>query len=205
MTSYAIRTATETDAPAIHDVIAAAFGDHAEVADLWDEVVRRGHERGSIVAVDEASGEVVGHVGLSEAWVDARRALVGVWILSPLSTHPDRERQGIGTALVEAAIGAAQRAGAPALFLEGSPQFYGARGFESASARGFVPASARTPDLAFQVVVLDAWEAWMTGALVYRDVWWEHDAAGLRDPDLAELEEILGRSRVTKNRTHVRE
>ena len=25
----------------------------------------------------------------------------------------------------------------------------------------------------------------MTGALVYRDVWWEHDAAGLRDPDLA--------------------
>ena len=35
----------------------------------------------------------------------------------------------------------------------------------------------------------------MTGALVYRDVWWEHDAAGLRDPDLAELEEVLGQSR----------
>ena len=46
MTSFTIRPATETDAPAIHDVIAAAFGDRAEVADLWDEVVRRGHDRG---------------------------------------------------------------------------------------------------------------------------------------------------------------
>ena len=44
----------------------------------------------------------------------------------------------------------------------------------------------------------------MTGALVYRDVWWEHDAAGLRDPDLAELEEILGQSRSSGSRTHVR-
>ena len=107
--------------------------------------------------------------------------------------------------MVEAAIERARAAGIPALFLEGSPQFYGARGFESASARGFVPASARTPDLAFQVVVLDAWEDWMTGALVYRDVWWEYDAAGLRDPDLAEVEEILRRSRLTDDRTHVRE
>ena len=29
----------------------------------------------------------------------------------------------------------------------------------------------------------------MTGRLVYRDVWWQHDSAGLRDPVLAELEE----------------
>jgi len=28
----------------------------------------------------------------------------------------------------------------------------------------------------------------MTGRLVYRDVWWSHDSAGLRDPDLADLE-----------------
>ena len=29
----------------------------------------------------------------------------------------------------------------------------------------------------------------MTGQLIYPDVWWEHGAAGLRDPRLAELEE----------------
>ena len=36
---------------------------------------------------------------------------------------------------------------------------------------------------------LDGYQSWMTGRLVYRDVWWRHDAAGLRDPLLAELEE----------------
>ena len=29
----------------------------------------------------------------------------------------------------------------------------------------------------------------MTGQLIYRDLWWRQDAAGLRDPLLAELEE----------------
>ena len=197
--SFSIRSAGEADAGAIRDVIAAAFVTHPEVADLWAEVARRGHARGSLVAVDDATGEVVGHVGLSEAWLDARRALVDVWILSPLSTRPDCERQGIGSALIQRAIQEARAAGVPALFLEGSPLFYGSRGFEPASARGFLPASARTPDLAFQVVTFDAHEEWMTGALVYRDVWWEYDAAGLRDPDLTELEEILG-----KGRTYVR-
>ena len=28
----------------------------------------------------------------------------------------------------------------------------------------------------------------MTGRVVYRDVWWEHDATGLRDPLLAQVE-----------------
>jgi putative acetyltransferase len=28
----------------------------------------------------------------------------------------------------------------------------------------------------------------MTGQVIYRDVWWRHDSAGLRDPLLAQLE-----------------
>ena len=194
---FALREATEHDDQAVHEVVTAAFGHHDGVGDLWTEVIDRGLVRASIVAVE--GDEIVGHVGVSHAWLDARRALVEVWMLSPLSTRPDRQRRGIGTALVVAAIEAGRASGVPALFLEGSPSFYGARGFKSASARGFVPASARTPDLAFQVVTFDAHEEWMTGALVYHDVWWEHDSAGLRDPGLAELEELLGQSR-----THVR-
>lgn len=45
------------------------------------------------------------------------------------------------------------------------------------------------------MVRLPALQDWMTGPLVYPDVWWRHDGAGLRDPALAELEELLGRSR----------
>jgi putative acetyltransferase len=133
---------------------------------------------------------VLGHVGLSRAWVDARRALVEVWVLSPLSVLPERQREGIGTALVAAAVGVARGSGVPALFLEGSPDYYGARGFEQADGRGFLPAALeRTPRVAFQCVRFDALEAWMTGQLIYPEVWWTHDAAGLRDPRLARVEE----------------
>ena len=57
-------------------------------------------------------------------------------MLSPLSTLPGTERRGIGSALVAAAIEAARDTGRPALFLEGSPTFYSARGFEPASTYG---------------------------------------------------------------------
>ena len=186
-----IRDVRPEDADAVRRVVAAAFGDGrgdhgAEVADLWDAVVAAGHARASLVAV--ADGEVFGHVGLSHAWVDARRALVDVLVLSPLSVLPDRHGAGIGTALVAAAIQAGRALGAPALFLEGSPTYYAARGFSRGSAHGFAPPTIRVPEPAFQVVVYDALEDWMTGRLVYRDVWWEHDSTGLRDPELAEVE-----------------
>ncbi len=133
---------------------------------------------------------MVGHVGLSRGWVDARRELAEVWVLSPLSVRPDRQRHGLGTGLVAAAIEMARSSGTPALFLEGSPFYYGARGFERADRRGFLPAALeRTPRAAFQCVVFDAFEEWMTGQLIYPDIWWEHDSAGLRDPGLAALEE----------------
>ena len=143
--------------------------------------------RASLVA--EQDGKVVGHVGLSHAWLDARRRLVDVWLLSPLSVVPARQGQGIGTRLLAAAVEEARSSGTPLLFLEGSPDYYGSRGFERAGAHGFVPASARTPDAAFQVVRFAGHEDWMTGQVIYRDVWWRHDSAGLRDPLLAQIEE----------------
>lgn len=114
-------------------------------------------------------------------------------MLSPLSTAPGLQGRGIGTALVTAAVSASAARGGPALFLEGSPAFYGRRGFTRASAHGFEPASRRTPDAAFQVVLHDGFGEWMTGRVVYPDVWWRHDAVGLRDPDLARLEELFAR------------
>ncbi len=170
-------------------VIRAAFGGtHGDdVASLWADVVRE--ELALAGLVDEQDGRIVGHVGLSRAWLDARRELVDIWMLSPLSTLPDRQRTGIGTALLAAAVETARAAGAPMLVLEGSPAFYGSRGFERAGRHGIRPASVRTPGAACQVVLFDAHEEWMTGQVVYRDVWWRYDAAGLRDPRLADLEQ----------------
>jgi putative acetyltransferase len=135
---------------------------------------------------------VVGHVALSHGWLDARRELVDVLILSPLSVTPDRQGEGTGTALVAAAIGTAQELGAPAVFLEGSPAYYGRRGFQPAKRWRFEAPSRRTPEPAFQVALLPGHAGWMEGRVVYHDVWWEHDAAGLRDPELARIERALG-------------
>ena len=173
----------------VAQVIRAAFGgaDGQDVAALWAEVVRESLDLAALV--EEQDGAIVGHVGLSKAWLDARRALVDIWMLSPLSVLPPRQRSGIGSGLLAAAVDAARDAGAPMVVLEGSPSYYGSRGFERASRHGIRPASVRTPDAACRVVLFDGHENWMTGQVVYRDVWWRYDAAGLRDPRLSELEQ----------------
>jgi putative acetyltransferase len=174
----------------VRPVVVAAFAEEGEqVAALWDEVAGSAYVRGSLVA--EVDGRVVGHVGLSHAWVDARRELLDVWMLSPLSVLPQVQRQGIGTLLVEAAVAAARAGGARLLVLEGDPGYYGRLGFEPAAAYGLSAPSDRTPAPAFQVVPFVGREDWMTGRVVYPDVWWRHDAAGLRDPELARVEARL--------------
>jgi putative acetyltransferase len=191
---FSIRAAEPADADAVLDVVRAAFGAGGsahgdQVADLWADVRAADHVLAERVAV--LDGRVVGHVGVSHCWLDARRALVDACMLSPLSTVPELERRGIGSALVAAAIEASRDLGRPALFLEGSPSFYGSRGFGPASAYGIEAPTRRVPPPAFQVVPF-ALEEWMTGRVVYPEVWWRHDSTGLRDPDLAEVEAALG-------------
>jgi len=184
-----LRAYRPEDEAGVRAVVTAAFSDRGAEVALLAEELRRTHALAELVA--EAGGEVVGHVLLSRSWVDARPALVEVLVLSPLSVAPAHQGGGVGTALVRAAIDEATRLGAPALFLEGSPTYYGQRGFEPATTRGFARPSVRVPEPGFQVVVLDAHEEWMTGALVYCEPFWSHDCVGLRDPALTQIEQAF--------------
>ncbi|WP_226347060.1 GNAT family N-acetyltransferase [Agilicoccus flavus] len=186
----------------VDPLLRAAFGpaEGAGVAGVWADVAASDLVRASLVAVEgdgtgEARGDegrVVGHVGLSHAWLDARRALVDLWLLAPLAVAPDRQGRGIGRRLLVAAVDAARAGGAPLLALEGDPAYYGAHGFAPAAAHDIEPASRRTPAPACQVVLLPGHEDWMSGRLVYPDAWWRHDCVGLRDPGLAQVEAVLG-------------
>lgn len=185
-----VRPAQAEDRPAVRRVLGAAFTEEGPtVVALVDALHAADQVEVGLVA--EVDGAVVGHVQLNRSWVDARRALVDVLVLSPLSVDPGHQRRGIGTALLEAALRAAAAAACPALFVEGSPAYYGSRGFEHAGERGFVRPSARIPERAFQVAVLEAHEEWMTGPLVYCDPFWALDCVGLRDPLLADVEARL--------------
>jgi putative acetyltransferase len=187
-----IRASRPADRSGVEQVIHSAFeaeqpGQGQPVVEIWRELEQSGLVRISLVGVRD--DQVVGHVGVSHAWLDARRALVDVLLLSPLSVLPSHQGSGVGTALLEAALVAGAQTGKPAMVLEGSPYYYADRGFERGSAHGMVAPSDRTPDAAFQVALFESWEEWMTGRVVYPDVWWRNDAAGLRDPVLAQLEE----------------
>jgi putative acetyltransferase len=171
-----VRAQLDTEAAAVHDVVAAAFADPL-VADLWDALAAR---PGSASYVAESDGRVVGHVGLTWSWVDAPDRLVDVLVLSPLSVAPDEQGRGIGRALVARAITAADSLGAPILFLEGDPAFYARVGFEPAAPLGLTPPSVRIPLPAFQCVRLSAYDPSITGALVYADTFWAFDCVGLR-------------------------
>jgi putative acetyltransferase len=186
-----IREVMPAEEPAAEAVVAAAFGEPADgrVVQMMRALRASGAARASLAAfVDD---ELAGHVGLSRGWVDARRELVEVLVLSPLSVRPDLQGNGVGTALVAAALETADGRGAPAIFLEGSPDYYGRRGFSSGSALGFDRPSTRIPDPGFQVALLSSYQAWMVGRLVYPEAFWTTATVGLRDPELERVEALI--------------
>ncbi|WP_426571803.1 GNAT family N-acetyltransferase [Aquihabitans sp. McL0605] len=176
-----IRLEEPDDQPAVRSVVAAAFGDDALPA-LLDDLRGSAAWLGlSFVAV--LDDEVIGHVAYSRAWVDDPTELVDVLVLSPLSIRPDHKSRGIGTALVVESLEQLGGRDEPLLFLEGDPGFYSRLGFVPAEPLGFRSPSVRIPSRAFQVRPLPGRPGRVTGALVYPDVWWRHDAVGLRSSD----------------------
>ncbi|TDE90915.1 N-acetyltransferase [Occultella glacieicola] len=166
---------------AVGQVIRAAFGTDGEQVAALEAALRAdrcGRDGCSLVA-DTGDG-VVGQVLITRSWLDAPRELVEVGVLSPLAVAPDHQRRAIGAALVRSALAAAADLGLPAVFLEGDPGYYPRLGFVPGGTRGFTAPSVRIPPAAFQVVTLPAHRDWMTGALVYADVFWELDCVGLR-------------------------
>lgn len=186
-----IREAGDVDTPAVESVVEAAFGEEGTAVN--DVMARlRGLEDMAVELVAVSGDAVVGCVALSRAWLDARERLVDVLVLSPLAVAPDHQGKGIGTRLLDAVPEVAERLGAPLVFLEGSPGFYAARGWQAASDHDLERPSLRIPEPACQVRLLRGYEPWMTGRLVYPDVWWRLDLVGLRDPLLAQVEAASG-------------
>lgn len=176
--SLIIRAEGDDDIAAVRALVADAFGDES-LAELVDDL------RASVAWLDlsfvaELDGEIVGHVAYTRAWVDDPSELVEVLVLSPLSIRPDHASKGIGTALVMESLDLLAGRDEPLVFLEGDPGFYSRLGFVPGEPLGLRSPSVRIPSGAFQVRPLPGRPGRVTGSLVYPDVWWRHDAVGLR-------------------------
>lgn len=180
--SWLIREERPDDHDQVRRLQTAAFAQQGDrVADLVD-ALRKGLSPTnglSLVATD--SEMVVGHVMFTRSLLDAPARLVDVQVLSPVGVLPEHQRQGIGSMLITTGLDMLNARGVPLVFLEGSPGYYRRFGFVAGADLGFRKPSLRIPDAGFQVKVLDAYETWMTGTLVYSQAFWDLDLVGLRE------------------------
>lgn len=177
-----IRAEQTGDHDDVRQVHVRAFGAHGEtvVAPLVEELRRSLHTEPGLSLVACEGDAVVGHVLFTSSLLDAPTQLVGVAVLSPLGVLAEHRRRGIGAGLVERGVAVLDERGVPAVFLEGDPAYYSRLEFQPAVEHGFRKPSLRIPDPAFQVRLLRSYQPWMTGTLVYRQAFWNHDAVGLR-------------------------
>jgi putative acetyltransferase len=149
---------------ALHD---AAFGvpdgaAHAVETVLLDALRDDGDVIDELTFVADLRGEVVGHVVCSRGRM-GEAASVG---LGPIGVLPDRQGEGIGSALVAAVLVTADQLGEPAIVLLGDPGWYAHFGFEAAAGHG-IGSPGPWEDRHFQVRRLQAWRPEAAGPFRY--------------------------------------
>jgi putative acetyltransferase len=145
-------------------VIEAAFGDRS-VADFAGRIRSSSGFVPELSFVAEEDGAVVGHTMLSEVRLEGHeRPLL---VLTPVSVAPARQRRGVGSALVRAAIAAADTRGEPLVLVEGVPAYYPRFGFRSATALGIERPDPRITDAAWLALPLTRYDPALRGRVVY--------------------------------------
>jgi putative acetyltransferase len=174
--AFVIRSEETRDHGQIREMIiaafAAAYGTGELEADLV-ESLRAGPEHDPALALVAVRGDlVVGHVMLSPVTIrnDDGRAWPAL-VLAPLGVRIGHQRQGIGSALMRAAIAAARQQGHTRIVLSGSPEYYQRYGFEDAALYS-VRDELGTPPPHFMVLALSQRAfAGVSGTVIYPASW----------------------------------
>jgi putative acetyltransferase len=163
VTDVHVRAERPEDVSCVREINDLAFGKTSESA-IVDGI--RGTDRwiegGSLVAEAE-DRTLVGHLLLSEGDLDAvgggtRR----IWMIGPVAVVPEHQRQGVGGALVHAAIALGTERGEPVLCLLGHASYYPRFGFEPARSIG-IEGPRPWPDASWMALRLPSWDPSVRG------------------------------------------
>ncbi len=137
-----VRAEAQGDRPAVHALIARAFGTPAQAA-LVD--VLRAQARPLVSLVVQERQVLVGHIMFTPVTLAGHNGLL--MGLAPMAVTPPRQRAGIGSALVRAGLQRCRELGAGAVVVLGHPSYYPRFGFSPAARFGIgceydVPAEA---------------------------------------------------------------
>lgn len=134
-----IRGTTDADGAALRAVHLSAFGAEQgpEVAELVTALLADETARPVLSLVAEGDGLAIGHILFTQARLQPGRGTVSVRILAPLGVSSDRQRQGIGGALIAQGLEQLAESGVDLVFVLGHPAYYPKHGFRPAGALGF--------------------------------------------------------------------
>lgn len=170
-----IRPEQPRDFDAIRVVVRDAFDSDVE-AKLVDDIRADACYRPDLALVAEVSGEIVGHVMLSSCALRDGEAEHAIVMLSPLAVTPERQREGIGSALVRDVCARADAEGEPLVILEGSPLYYPRFGFVDSRTLGItIDLPDWAPPNAGQALSLSAYDPSVRGTAVYPPPFQGHD------------------------------
>jgi putative acetyltransferase len=125
-----LRPERASDLEPIRRIHLAAFAGHPHSLHDEQRIVDELRAAGALLVslVAEEGGAPVGHVAFSPAWIDGQDR--GWVLLGPVGVLPAWQRRGIGRALIEEGLRAAQARGAQGCVLVGDPAYYLRLGFE---------------------------------------------------------------------------
>ena len=118
-----IRPETSADFPAVREVLDMAFPDE-DVAGLAEALRGSAEYIPELALVAVSDGAVIGHIMFTTSYVDDAGESVPALTLGPLAVHPARQRQGVGSQLVEEGLSICRRLGHRIVVLIGHPTYY---------------------------------------------------------------------------------
>ncbi len=136
------------DVAVVRELNRRAFGQDQE-GNIVDALMANGATLLSLVAT--LNDRVVGHIMYSPVSIDGK---VRGAALGPMAVIPERQRQGIGSKLIEAGNQKLKDAGCPFIIVVGHADYYPRFGFRPASEHG-IKCEWDVPDDVFMLLVLD--------------------------------------------------